>query len=367
MTHRPTLLALATDAFGGRGGIAQYNRDLLRALAEDWRIEIAPRYAPDPLPDLPASLVQRRPRAGRVRYAIGALVAAAALRPRAIWCGHLYMAPLAAGLARMFGCRLLLQLHGIEAWCRPSPRQIAALNAADAVFCVSRYTRAQILGHAALDPARVWVLPNTVGSQFTPGARAAARQRLALPDAPMLLTVGRLAAAERYKGHDDTLRAVAQLQAEGRQLTYLIAGDGDDRPRLQALAAELGVAATVRFTGAIAPADLPDLYRAADLFVMPSRGEGFGISFLEALACGTPVIGLAVAGAVDPLALLNDDDGRALDTDDGPPQIAQAISEMLQRTQSEAAAQRRHQRVDRAFGQAAFGARARALLAGIDR
>ena len=116
----------------------------------------------------------------------------------------------------------------------------------------------------------------------------------------VLLTVGRLAATERYKGQDHVIAALSQLQAiESRDLIYLIAGEGDDRARLESLVAQHGVLDKVRFLGAIDNQALPDLYRAADLFVMPSTGEGFGISFVESMACGTPAFGLRDGGARD--------------------------------------------------------------------
>src|SRR5262249_12921035 len=85
------------------------------------------------------------------------------------------------------------------------------------------------------------------------------------------------------------------------ELIYLIVGDGDDRPRLEALATECGVAERVRFVGLVRAEELPDYFRLADVFVMPSTGEGFGIVFLEAMASGVPVIGGNQDGSLDAL------------------------------------------------------------------
>ena len=79
-------------------------------------------------------------------------------------------------------------------------------------------------------------------------------------------------------------------------------GEGDDRPRLEALAARLGLGEKARFVGSVVPEELPDYLRLADVFVMPSTGEGFGIVFLEALATGIHVIGGNKDGSLDPLA-----------------------------------------------------------------
>ena len=138
------MLALVTDAFGGRGGIAQYNRDFLGALAGSGAVSsitVLPRLAPDPV-ETPTGITQDPPRRDRVRYAVAALRAALTKRPDLIFCGHLYMAPLCALIARLTRAKLIVQMHGIEAWPRPSRLQRAAVEAADLVLCVSRFTRA---------------------------------------------------------------------------------------------------------------------------------------------------------------------------------------------------------------------------------
>jgi phosphatidylinositol alpha-1,6-mannosyltransferase len=141
------MLALLTDAFGGRGGIAQYNRDFLGALAETGAVSsitVLPRQAPDLF--LPPGRIEQTPtRPGRIGYSIAAL-RTALLRPvDLIFCGHLFMAPLAALIARLKRAKLIVQTHGIEAWSRPSKAQRSALEAADLVLCVSRHTRAAVL------------------------------------------------------------------------------------------------------------------------------------------------------------------------------------------------------------------------------
>jgi phosphatidylinositol alpha-1,6-mannosyltransferase len=297
------LLALVTDAFGGRGGIAQYNRDLLGVLAGAGAspITVLPRLAPHPV-TAPAGIAQQPPRRDRVRYAVAALRAALTKRPDLIFCGHLYMAPLCARIARLTGARLIVQTHGIEAWAQPSALHRAAVEAADLVLCVSRYTRARVLGWAAIAPERLVVLPNTVGAAFVPGDGSALRAAWGLQDKRVLLTVGRMDARERYKGHDRVIDAIPTLVAAGHDVVYLLVGDGDDRPRLEARACGAGVADRVRFVGSVESPTLIEVYRTADLFVMPSTGEGFGIAFLEAMASGTPALGLGIAGARDALA-----------------------------------------------------------------
>lgn len=299
----PPILALVTDAFGGQGGIAQYNRDLLTALADATGkpIVVVPRHVAEK-PAVPHGVQQLYPGRGRISYSLSALTATLSQRPDWIFCGHLYMAPLGALLAKLTGAKLVVQMHGIEAWRRPSRWQRAAVEAADLVLCVSRYTRGAVLGWGAMAPERVLVVPNTVGEIFVPGDTGDLRRAWGLDGKQILLTVGRMDARERYKGHDLVIHALPYLVAAGRDVHYVIFGDGDDAPRLKLLAFDTGVAERVHFKKSAKSDLLVDAYRTADLFVMPSTGEGFGIAFLESMACGTPALGLDVAGARDALA-----------------------------------------------------------------
>lgn len=301
---RASMLALVTDAYGGYGGIAQYNRDFLGAAARSGQlgsIRILPRIAPNATGSVPAGLAQERPVKGRLRYVLRALFRAWRTRPAIIFNAHVLHAPLSLILARLVGARLVSQLHGIEAWEPLSRRCRIALEASDLVLTVSRDTRARALAQLRIAPERLVVLNNTVGDAFCPGDHASARRRLGLGDEFAILTVARLDKRDDYKGHDRIIRLIPDLRAMGHTVIYLVAGVGPDEKRLALLAQNLGVSEAVRFLGMVPANDLPDLYRAADLFALPSTGEGFGIAFIEAMACGTPAIGLAVGGAPDAL------------------------------------------------------------------
>jgi phosphatidylinositol alpha-1,6-mannosyltransferase len=295
------ILALVTDAFGGRGGIAQANRDLLEALGEEHDVTVLPRRGaaaagPHGVRQLDA------PGFGRAGYARAA-AGLVSRRPAfdLIFCGHFYMATLAWALSRVSGTRYWLHLHGIEAW--PPRRFGSAVSArASLVTAISRYTRRRFLAWTDLDPWRVKVLPDTVDPRFAPGEKPAAlAERWGLSGKKVVLTVGRLSASERYKGHDRILSLLPRLLDRHPGLCYLIAGEGGDRPRLEALASSAGLSEHVVFSGAVEDAEMPQLYRLADVFVMPSTGEGFGIAFLEAAASGVPVIGGNADGSVDAL------------------------------------------------------------------
>ena len=294
------MLAMVTDGFGGRGGIARYNCDFLSALAgAGWQITVVPRYAPDPETP-PCGVTQTPSHAGRPGYAVRVCFEALRARPQVVFCGHLFMAPLGLLVARLARARFVIQTHGIEAWQSPGALVRAACADAHLILSVSRYTRAQVLSWAELPPERVRVLPDTFGASFAP-ATASNGDNLGLDGKKVLLTVGRLDRHEAYKGHDRVIAALPDLVAGGHDVYYVVAGEGDDRLRLEALARHHAVMERVRFVGAVPKDRLVELYRRADLFVMPSTGEGFGIAFVEAMACGTPALGLGVGGAKDAL------------------------------------------------------------------
>jgi phosphatidylinositol alpha-1,6-mannosyltransferase len=331
MSRRPRILAVVTDGYGARGGIARYNQDLFDSLAGDGvQVVILPRADGTGRFDLPQGVRQAPAAFGRVRYVVSAFAAAWHGRPfDAVFCGHLYMAVLAWLLARLLGSRLWLQAHGTDAFESPGRLTRRVVEAADLVTVVSRATRDAVLKWADLSPERVRVLPDMVRDTFVPGPpKAALRERLGLGPGPLLLTVGRLAADERYKGHESVFAVLAALRAKFPTLTYVVAGEGDDRARLEARAIELsGDRTAVRFVGFVADEALPDLYRSADLYVMPSTREGFGIVYLEAAACGLRVVGGIGGGSAD--AIPDERIGALVDPSE-PAALRETIERMLE-------------------------------------
>src|SRR5262249_8017392 len=154
--------------------------------------------------------------------------------------------------------RYWLQAHGIDVLGLRGGIVRRAIEAADLVTTVSRATRKNLLERADLAPERVRVLPNTVRGYFAPGPPPEAlRVHLGLGPGPLLLTVGRLAASERYKGHEAVFAALPALRTEFPDLVHVVVGDGDDRARLEGRAVELTRdPAAVRFLGYVPEEDL---------------------------------------------------------------------------------------------------------------
>lgn len=311
------VLALLTDGFGAGGGIARYNQALMTALGRCpaiSRITILPRFGAPSVP-LPPRVTQLSPSAGKFSWSARALACGTRERFGAVFCGHLNAAPLGAAIARLARAPLWVQAHGIEAWEPRSTVTRMGLESATMVTSVSRYTRRRLLDWSDVAPERVRVLPNTFAASFSPRRRNhTLAVRLGLAGKRVILTVGRLSATERYKGHDRVIRAMPVVLQAIPDAAYLIVGTGDDRMRLEQLAAEHSLEEVVRFAGAVADAELSDHFSIADLFAMPSTGEGFGIVYLEAAASGLPVIAGNGDGSCD--ALADGVIGRTVDPDD---------------------------------------------------
>jgi phosphatidyl-myo-inositol dimannoside synthase len=311
---------LLTDGFGGFGGISRFNRDFLGALnvcPSVERVYALPRVISDPIEEaIPEAVVyERRAARGRIFYSL-AVIRRALRRPCAdlVICGHVNLLPLAWIAARLTRARLVLVIHGYEAW-TPSSHRFSNLlvKRIDAFIAVSRYT-AECFGHwSGVPRARGFILSNCVNlDQFQPRERdLALANRYGLESAIVMLTVARLTTGERYKGIDEVIDVMPRLMRQLPNLHYLIVGDGSDRARLEAKARTQGLADHVVFAGRIAEAEKVAHYNLADVYVMPSRGEGFGIALIEAAACGIPVVGSSVDGSRD--ALLDGELGRMVD------------------------------------------------------
>ncbi|MEM6793405.1 MAG: glycosyltransferase family 4 protein [Acidobacteriota bacterium] len=142
-----------------------------------------------------------------------------------------------------------------------------------------------------------------------------------------VLTVTRLSSHTRRKNVDGVLRALASLKPR-LELTYTVVGDGDDRPRLETLARELGLVNRVRFLGSVSHQELLRAYRTSDLFILASKAtahdvEGFGIVYLEASASGVSVLGSRAGGATD--AISQGENGLLVE-DSSPEAIAEGIT-----------------------------------------
>jgi len=324
------IYALITDAYGGHGGVAVHNRDLLTAFLQHpgvMEVIAAPRVISHAMEALPEGLTYRTGATGGVARFMATIVRdlPRIARSDLIFCGHLNLAPLAWALGKLFGRPVLGALHGIEAW-SPSSRRITAWASCHLAryYAVSTYTRDRFTSWSRVPNVRVELLPNAIHLQdYAPGEKSEVlAARFGLQNRKVLLTFGRLVSKERAKGFDEVLQVLPTLVAEDPSIAYLIAGDGAYRRRLEDRVAELHLGEHVVFTGFVEESEKADLYRLADLYVMPSRGEGFGFVFLEAMASGVPVIASSTDGSRD--AVRDGELGEMVDPDK-PEELLAAI------------------------------------------
>jgi glycosyltransferase involved in cell wall biosynthesis len=228
----------------------------------------------------------------------------------------------ASWLAREFGLPIVITARGtdinlIANYRGPRRLIVNAARRADGVITVCQALKDRLI-ELGIPGHGITVLRNGVDLElFQMRDRTALRRKMGL-DGFTLASVGHL--IER-KGHHHAIAALTRL----RDATLLIAGGGDERPRLEALAVGLGVAERVRFLGVLDQSALCDLYNCADVTVLASSREGWANVLLEAMACGTPVVASAVWGT--PEVVASPDAGRLMPSLDAYGVVA-AVTEL---------------------------------------
>jgi asparagine synthase (glutamine-hydrolysing) len=249
---------------------------------------------------------------------------------RVIICGHVAQLPV-AWLAKIANPRIKYYLvaHGIEVWRSFNLAERLAMRGAAGILCVSEFTRREVLARTGLPAGRVTVLPNALDPYFKirPGVPPA-------ECAPVIVTVSRLTYGNRYKGVEHLIAAMPEVVRRVPNARLLVVGRGDDLPRLQGNAHQAGLIASgaVEFLGAIPDLQLDELLGSCRVFALPSKSEGFGLVYIEAMARGRPCVG-ARAGATP--EIITEDTGVLADYGDIS-QIAAACVTALRRPWSQA-------------------------------
>ena len=243
--------------------------------------------------------------------------AASADRHTAVIVTHLHLAPAALAFTAR-GASLTTILCGVEAWKPLSRLQRAALDRSARLVAISNFTRDGFV-HANPRFDRRAVDVCHLGVETMP-----TRDRDSV-EPPSALIVGRMAGDERYKGHDPLLEIWPDVVAAVPGAILRIVGDGDDRPRLEHKAASLGLSGQVVFLGRLDEDTLQREYQRCTAFVMPSRDEGFGFVFVEAMRAGRACVGSR--GAADEI-IINEDTGLIVEPDSRA-QLLQSVVRML--------------------------------------
>ena len=213
-------------------------------------------------------------------------------------------------------------LHGIEAWKPLDARSRRAIQSARVRIANSSFT-AQAVVDANPDIGDIAVCPLALQKNDEPPA-------VRLPAAgrpPRVLVVGRMASTERYKGHEQLIRAWPAVRARVPAAELVMVGDGDDIARLKRIADEERSSPAVRFAGFLSRVDLQSEYERAALLALPSRAEGFGLVYLEAMANGVPCIGSVHDAAAE---VIGRDEGGALIDPNDRESLARIIVDLLE-------------------------------------
>lgn len=203
-------------------------------------------------------------------------------------------------------CKIWVVAHGIEIWNNLSGNKKWLLKNCDRLICVSNFTKQQVINIHHIDEAKCEVLNNAIDAfmklpqTFAKPQYLIAKYNLAA-NTPLLFTLTRLSAAEQYKGYEQVIKIIGNLKQTFPAIKYIIAGKYDDaeKNRINKIIKTYNVEEQVLLTGFIKETELTDHFLMADLFVLPSSSEGFGIVFIEALACGLPVVCGNIDGSID--------------------------------------------------------------------
>jgi phosphatidylinositol alpha-1,6-mannosyltransferase len=309
MIDKPLVTAVSTAENGG--GVAVVARLLWHAFERRW-----PRDA-----QLLRLIEGSHPRP-TLRDKINFTLRLAAARSDWILFSHLGLARAQARLPKVLHRPYGVFLHGVEAWCPLTSSTIQLLAAADVRLANSAYTAARVM-RAHPEIGRVEPCPLAL---LEPPVTAAHTGRQGPPREPTVLMVGRLASTERYKGHDELIDAWPRVVAAVPSARLVIVGDGDDLPRLRRKVQDNCVTHSVRLTGFVTREALDEHYRQAALFALPSRGEGFGLVYLEAMAHGLPCLGSVHDAARE--VIVDTVTGRLVDQSDAD-QLVDALVTLL--------------------------------------
>ncbi|MFN6559146.1 MAG: glycosyltransferase [Nostoc sp. ChiSLP01] len=309
---------LFPNIFGFKGGIQVYSIFLLRALQDlypDANYDVFLKYDKNNLkkdPNLEFLNSTKFHYFGHLPRLLQTILFARKIitfgilqRPTIAISTHVNYATACYALKRITGIPYWVVAHGLEVWEIDNKITKLALKEADRIISVSNYTRQRLLSETDIDPQKIVVLPNTFDAkefQIKPKPTKLLKRYNLRDDQPVILMVTRLGRMAKYKGYDQIIHALVKVRSQIPDVRFILAGKGDDLPRIKALISSLNLEDSITIAGFVPDEELCAHYNLCDVFAMPSKGEGFGIVYLEALACGKPVLAGNQDGSVDPLA-----------------------------------------------------------------
>lgn len=284
------------------GGIEKYNHDLKESIL---------------LCDTDVRVVQRK-QGGFVQKVLFLLQIIAKLLSNKfdyVVCGHLYFSSVPLFINLIFGTKYSISIYGIEAIKITNFLHRLAIKKADKVIVISEYTRSLISNQFNLLDSAYFYLPSSIDENTfnIQEDKASLKNKYGLEGKTVILTLSRLS-SEEEKGQDRVLKAFDKIANKDGEIKYAIAGPGKDERVDELLQENLKLKNNVIQMGSVTPEQRVELYNLCDLFILPSKNEGFGIVFIEALSCGIPIIASDGFGCRE--ALLDGELGYLADPDD---------------------------------------------------
>ena len=231
--------------------------------------------------------------------------------------------------------RIIMMAHGTEVWRGISTWKKVFIKKHVTIWAVSNFTREQLKNIHKVNPTQIVTLHNCIDpffkipSEFAKPIKLLNRYKL-LDEQPLILSIARLTKFDKAKGYDRTLEIIPKLLVEFPDLRYLICGkyDKQEKTRLEELIKKHHLQKTVDLVNFIPEDELEEYYRLADVFILPSEKEGFGLVFIEAAACGCRIVSGNTDGSTD--AMQNGKLGIMVDPNN-PDQIKEAVAKHLRK------------------------------------
>lgn len=294
------IVFLHLSAFKSVGGIQNFNKSFIKALSDiriNNNLEIYCISLHDSLPD--NKYLEGINFTGcdgwKIKFLIHSLIKS--YNADKVIIGHINLALVLLLIKFLLFRYLILIVHGIEVWSRLSYIKKLSLKKTDTILSVSEFTKNKILEHNQLDFGKIIIFPNTVDPFFKFPSNFEKpeflKSKLSIRENDkVLLTVSRLSSQEMYKGYDKVIEILPDIIEEIPNIKYLIVGKGDtaEIDRINDLINELRLEDNVYLLGYVPNDQLVQYYLLCDLFILPSKCEGFGIVLLEAMICGKSII-----------------------------------------------------------------------------
>lgn len=312
---KPNLLFLTLKVFSATGGIEKVSRLAGRAFCElcaEAGLSFSLYAAYDKSSDADSRYVRAGTFQGfggrKKAFALAALQNG--VRADVVVLSHINLLSLGYLIKKISPrTKVVLLAHGIEVWRAFPAWKKAMLKTCDLVLPVSHFTKQKIASLHGIGEEKLMVVNNCLDPYLQPPSSGGKSNELLnryklTPQNKILFTLTRLSYKERYKGYDEVLMALKALKAEMPELRYLIAGKSDEKEkaRLERMIRQQGLEGEVIFAGFVPDEEMAAHFGLADVYIMPSRKEGFGLVFIEALYYGKPVIAGNADGSVDALA-----------------------------------------------------------------